>query len=182
MADRGRAVKIPPSSLFQDRSIPSILKTYVKMSKKQALGINSAANVVRLVSELSEKIPLPAGVELRDEAEMVIWGQFTRARARDDWRDFDLLIVAKAVRIEADIRKHQRTLDGDGVTYQNDRGTMCVNPMLAVVDSLQRQQLALIRSLSLNQTAQDPRTLNAMGKTQQAIGRTIDSFDDLISR
>ena len=73
-------------------------------AKKQQLGRNSAANVVRLVSEMSDQVALPAGVILRDEAEMVIWQQFTRARARDGWRDFDLLIVAKAVRLEADPR------------------------------------------------------------------------------
>jgi hypothetical protein len=53
-------------------------------------------------------------VSLRDDAEMVIWGQFTRARTREGWRDFDLLIVAKSVRLEADIRKYQGLLDRSG--------------------------------------------------------------------
>lgn len=151
-------------------------------AKKQQLGRNSSANVVRLVSELSEQVALPAGVILRNEAEMVIWQQFTRARARDGWRDFDLLIVAKAVRLEADIRKHQAALDEQGVTAVNDRGTQIVNPMLAVVDSLQRQQLALIRSLSLNQQGQDPRTLNGQGKEQSKLRHAANTFDDLIAR
>jgi hypothetical protein len=113
---------------------------------------------------------------------MVIWRQFTRARARDGWRDFDLLIVAKAVRLEADIRKHQMTLDAQGVTFVNDRGTVVMNPMLTVIDSLQRQQLALIRSLSLNQQAQDPRTLNGMGKEQSRLRSAVNNLDDLIAR
>ena len=78
------------------------------MPKKQLLGLNSVQKIVQLVGELSEKIPLPEGVVLRTEDEIVIWGQFTRARAREGWRDFDLLLVAKAVRLEADIRKHQK--------------------------------------------------------------------------
>ena len=151
-------------------------------TKSQQLGKNSAANVVRLVSELSEKIALPAGVILRDEYEMVIWEQFTHARAREGWRDFDLLIVAKAVRLESDIRKYQQTLDGEGAVVKNDRGTPIVNPYMTVIDSLQRQQLALIRSLSLNQTSQDPRTLNSQGKEQSKLRKTINSFDDLIAR
>ena len=151
-------------------------------AKKQQLGRNSAANVVRLVSELSEQVALPAGVILRNDAEMVIWKQFTHARAREGWRDFDLLIVAKAVRLEADIRKHQRTLDTQGVTAENDRGTVVINLMLTVIDSLQRQQLALIRSLSLNQTGQDPRTLNGQGKEQSKLRGAINNFDDLIAR
>lgn len=152
------------------------------MARTKSLSSDSHSHVIKLVSELSDKVALPAGVILRNDDEMVIWEQFTRARAKDGWRDFDLLIVAKAVRLEADIRKHQAALDEQGVTTVNDRGTHIVNPMLSVVDSLQRQQLALIRSLSLNQQAQDPRTLNGQGSTQTKLRKTINSFDDLIAR
>lgn len=152
------------------------------MARIKALSKDSALNVVRLVSELSEKIALPAGVILRDEAEMVIWEQFTRARTRDGWRDFDLLIVAKAVRLEADIRRYQMTLDGEGAVVTNERGTPIVNPLHTVIDSLQRQQLALIRSLSLNQTTQDPRVLNGQGKEQSKLRSAVNNFDDLIAR
>lgn len=152
------------------------------MANGQSAGLNSIEKVVQLVSELSEKTPLPDGVELRNEDEVIIWGQFTRARAHDGWRDFDLLLVAKAVRLEADIRKHQKALDRMGIIVKNDRGTPIPNPLISIIDSLQRQQLAIIRSLSLNQTAQDPRTLNAQGSAQAKISKTIDSFDDLIAR
>ena len=50
-------------------------------------------------------IPLPEGVTLRSAEEHVIWGQFACARARDDWRDMDLLLLAKVVSMEADIRR-----------------------------------------------------------------------------
>lgn len=152
------------------------------MAKNQTLGLNSASKIVQLASGLSEQIPLPQGVILRNDAEMTIWLQFTHARAREDWRDFDLVIVAKAVRLEADIRKYQIDLDSQGAVVKNDRGTPIVNPLLTVVDSLQRQQLALIRSLSLNQMAQDPRTLNGQGKEKSKITKAINSFDDLIAR
>ena len=46
-------------------------------------------------------VPLPEGITLRSDEEHVIWGQFTRARAREDWRDMDLLLLAKVVRLEA---------------------------------------------------------------------------------
>ena len=152
------------------------------MARTKALSRDSHLNVVALASTISEKIPLPDGVILRGEDEMVIWQQFTHARAREGWRDFDLLIVAKAVRLEADIRKYQMQLDRSGAVIKNDRGTPIVNPFLTVIDSLQRQQLALIRSLSLNQTAQDPRTLNGQGANQSALRRSINTFDDLINR
>ena len=152
------------------------------MARTKALSRDSHSNVVKLVSELAEAIALPAGVILRTDDEMVIWKQFTHARAREGWRDFDLLIVAKAVRLEADIRKYQQQLDGEGAVVTNERGTPIVNPFLTVIDSLQRQQLALIRSLSLNQTAQDPRTLNGQGQEQTKLRKTVNSFDDLIAK
>ena len=152
------------------------------MARTKALSRDSHLNVVALASTISDQIPLPDGVILRDESEMVIWKQFTHARASEGWRDFDLLIVAKAVRLEADIRKYQMQLDRSGAVIKNDRGTPIVNPFLTVIDSLQRQQLALIRSLSLNQTAQDPRTLNGQGANQSALRRSINTFDDLIGR
>lgn len=149
----------------------------------QKLGKQSTVNVVKLVSELTEKIPLPDGVTLRDETEMVIWGQFTRARARDGWRDFDLVILAKVVRLESDIRKHQKVLDDSEVIVTNGKGTQIVNPLFAVIDTLQRQQLALIRNMSLSQGAQDPRTLNGQGREQGKLRAAVDLRDDeLIAR
>jgi len=125
-----------------------------------------------------ESVPLPQGVELRSDEEHVIWDQFTRARAREDWRDMDLLLLAKVVRMEADIRKHQETLDRSGVLIQNKRGTLIANPLLAVIDTLQRQQMAVIRSMSLNQQASDPRTINGAAKASNDARQTINGFSD----
>ena len=55
-------------------------------------------------------VPLPEGVLLRSDEERVIWGQFTRARAREDWRDMDLLLLAKVVRMEADSDRPVKSL------------------------------------------------------------------------
>jgi len=150
--------------------------------KLQRLGANSSQNVVALMASATDKIPLPEGVIMRGEDEMVIWDQFTRARIGEDWRDFDLILVAKVVRLEADIRKYQKAVDEMGPIVKNDRGTQIVNPYITLIDSHQRQQLAIIRSLSLNQTASDPRVMNAQGAKQDKLRKTIDSFDDLIAR
>jgi len=150
--------------------------------KPQRLGKNSVANVVKLVSELSEKVALPEGVILRSDEEMVIWDQFTQARARESWRDFDLIIVAKAVRLEADIRKYQLVLDKSSPIVKNDKGTQVVNPFFSVVANLQSQQSSLMRSLSLNQTAQDPRTMNCQGQEKARLKSGLGKFDDLIAR
>ena len=121
-------------------------------------------------------IALPEGVLLRSDEERVIWAQFTRARTRADWRDMDLLLLAKVVRLEADIRQHQTALDASGVILENRRGTPIPNPLLAVIDTLERRQMAVIRSMSLNQTASDPRTLNGAANNE---GKSSDLLRDM---
>ena len=128
---------------------------------------NSATSAVAgFVGAINDRIPLPAGVELRSEAELIIWHQFTRARARSDWRDMDLILLAKIVKMEADIRAAQIELDAMGMMIENKRGTPIPNPLLSVIDTLERRQLAVIRSMSLNQTASDPRTINGSAKVE----------------
>ena len=151
------------------------------MAKLQRLGRNSAVQLVEITRQISDDVPLPSGVVLRDDAEMVIWRQFTRVRCARDWRDFDLILVAKAVRAEADIRRHQVLLDRAGPLLKTDRGTPIANPLLSIIDSLQRQQLAIIRSLSLAQTESDPRTKNASGAYQDWQRKAGEALDDLIA-
>lgn len=111
---------------------------------------------------------MPDGVALKTEDEVIIWRQFTRARAKDAWRDFDLVLLSKVVRIEADLRKYQAMLDTSGPLIKNKRETLIENPLLRVIDTLQRQQLAIIRSMSLNSTGHDPRTLNDSAKAEES--------------
>ena len=123
------------------------------MSQKKRSDKNSVTAALGGFKGAIESVPLPQGVELRSEDEMVIWGQFTRARAREDWRDMDLLLLAKVVRMEADIRQHQAAVEEQGVIIENQRGTPIPNPLLAIIDTVERRQLAFIRSMSLNQQA-----------------------------
>ena len=58
----------------------------------------------------------------------------------------DLILLAKIVRMEADIRTAQTELDDVGMMVENKRGTPIPNPLLSVIDTLERRQLAVIRS------------------------------------
>jgi len=127
---------------------------------------DSATGAVDAFANALADVALPDGVILRNDAEKTIWRQFTQARAREAWRDFDLVLLAKVVRLEADIRKYQVMLDTSGPLIKNRRETLIENPLLRVIDTLQRQQLAIIRSMSLNQQASDPRTLNDSAKAE----------------
>lgn len=137
---------------------------------------DSVAGDVEAFKNANDKVELPAGVVLRNDDEKIIWEQFTAVRPKNAWRDFDLVLLAKAVRLEADIRKIQITLDKSGPLINNQRGTLIENPLLRVVDTLQRQQLAIVRSMSLNQTDSDPRTLNAQGLKEQETRTTMGEF------
>jgi hypothetical protein len=148
------------------------------MSQKTRSDKNSVTAGVEAFSSAMQSIPLPEGIELRSDLEVVIWDQFTRARAREDWRDMDLLLLAKVVRMEADIRRHQETLDRTGVLIKNKRETMVANPLLSVIDTLERRQLAVIRSMSLNQMHADPRTINATARTAVDARNVMASFED----
>ena len=128
---------------------------------------NSATSAVAgFVGAVNDRIPFPAEFELRSEAELIIWHQFTRARARSDWRDMDLILLAKVVKMEADIRAAQIELDAMGMMVENKRGTPIPNSLLSVINVLKRRQLAVIRSMSLNQTASDPRTINGLAQVE----------------
>jgi hypothetical protein len=148
------------------------------VSQKLRSDKNSVTAAVETFSGSMSSVPLPEGIELRTDLERVIWDQFSRARAREDWRDMDLLLLAKVVRMEADIRRHQETLDRSGVLIKNKRETLVANPLLAVIDTLERRQLAVIRSMSLNQTHADPRTINATARTAVDARNVMASFED----
>jgi hypothetical protein len=105
----------------------------------------------------------PPGVELETAELRQIWDQFTRARAPADWRDLDLLLLTKAVRFEAKIRECDRLLEKTGMMIKSGSGTPIKNPVIEIADGYLRQQLAIIRTMSLGTNGQDPRTLNQNG-------------------
>jgi hypothetical protein len=80
----------------------------------------------------------------------------------------DLFLLTKIVRMEADFRAAQIELDAMDMMIENRRGTPIPNSLPAVIDVLKRRQLAVIRSMSLNQTASDPRTIHVAAKLEGA--------------
>jgi len=112
-----------------------------------------------------EATPIPEGVDLPTEEHRIFFEQIAGARAREHWRQVDLIILSKIALLEIRIRRAWAELDDTSLVIENMRGTKIPNPMTAVVDALQRQQLALVRSLSLGVRASHPYDLNASGKT-----------------
>ena len=109
------------------------------MSQKRRTDKSSTTAAVQGFAGVMSDVPLPDGIELRSDLERTIWHQFSRARAREDWRDMDLILLAKIVRMEADIRTAQTELDEVGMMVENKRGTPIPNPLLSVNDTLERR-------------------------------------------
>ena len=137
---------------------------------------DSATSQAQAFANADVDIQVPEGIEMTTPEEQTIWRQFSKTRSRDSWRAFDLVLLSKIVKLEASIRKHQIELDATGAIIENQRGTPIENPLFRVIDTLQRQQMAIIRSMSLNQTASDPRVLNETGKKEAAAKNVIKSF------
>ena len=90
----------------------------------------------------------------------------TRARSKSDWRYKEFILLSKIVKMEVGIRVTQVELAAVGMVVENKRGTQISNPLISVTDTLERRQLAVIRSMSLNQTGSDPRTINGTAKVE----------------
>ena len=123
------------------------------MSQKRRTDKSSTTAAVQGFALVSFDVPLTDGIELHTNLERQIWHQFSRARAHEDWRDMDLILLPKIVWMEAGIRTDQAELDNVSMMVENKRGTPIPNPLLSVIDTLERRQLAVIPSMSLNQTA-----------------------------
>ena len=103
-------------------------------------------------------------MQLRREAELTIWHQFSLALARSHWRDMDVILLEKTVQMDADIRAARIELDAMGMMIENKRGAPIANPFLLVIDTLERRQRLIIRLMSLNQTYFAPPTVNGTAK------------------
>jgi hypothetical protein len=86
-------------------------------------------------------------------------------------------LLAKVVRVEADIRKYQAMVDKIGPIMKNRRDTPVENPLIRVIDTYQRQQLAIIRSMSLNNQGVDARTLQSNATAEDLARETISKIN-----
>ena len=65
------------------------------MSQKRRTNKSSTTAAVQGFEGVMSDVPLSDGIELRTDLERTIWHQFSRARAREDWRNMDLILLVK---------------------------------------------------------------------------------------
>ena len=51
----------------------------------------------------------------------------------------DLILLAEIVKMEADIRATQAELDAVGMMVENKHATQILNPLISVIDTLERR-------------------------------------------
>ena len=118
--------------------------------KAQRAGNNSASHASQVFQGAGAVPPIPSGFPQDDLDFNEVWLAFTRARTADDWMPSDLLILGHVVKTEIDIRNLTKQRDEEGFVILNEKGTTQIeNPLNRVLDTLTRQQMARIRSLSL---------------------------------
>lgn len=116
------------------------------MKRKPA---NTAENAVKAaIAAAKGPIQAPAHVRLRD-ADRPFWEGIVCARARDDWSEADLVVVAQLARCQRDIEVESETLEVEGTVVTNDRGTLVCNPRVMVLEQLARREMALMRTLRM---------------------------------
>jgi hypothetical protein len=127
---------------------------------------NSTKALLRSFATAGKYPEIPDGCGLETEAEMTLWRQFVSTRCIEDWREIDLVLVSKAIKIEIEIRAHKATLEAEGTLIETERGRL-EHPLFKIVDALQKQQLAILRSMSLTKHGSDSRTLADNGKARK---------------
>ena len=68
--------------------------------------------------------------------------------------------------MDADIRAAQVELDAVGMMVENKRVTQIPNPFISVIDTLERRQLSVSRSMSLNPKSYGHRIIKSTIKAE----------------
>lgn len=130
---------------------------------RKIASLGGTAGKTMVYTNMNKSPEIPEGVTLDSEEEEILWRQYTNGRPINAWRPTDLVVVAKIVKLEADIRKAALQLATQDFIVYDPSGKQIPNPLLKVLDSLQTRQLSLIRASGLMTGVADVRTLNKIG-------------------
>ena len=105
-------------------------------------------------------------------------------RAREEWTDADLVVASQLARCQSDIEAEQLALDLEATVVLNDRGTMCVNPRVSVLQQFAQREMALMRTLRMGgRVAGDARDEAGRRKLERNVKQTRQALldDDLLA-
>lgn len=127
----------------------------------------------------------PAHVVLSSGAEPY-FRDIVRARARDEWNDFQLTVAAQMAECMAEQVEEAGHLALEGKVVMNAKGTQVANPRVSILEQLARRQMALARSLQMiGRAVGDPRAPTNKRKLENsaraARDEALEEEDDLLA-
>ena len=144
----------------------------------------SAESAVKaMIDAAKDSLDPPAHVRLRAR-DKPFWFGIIGARARDEWTDADLVVASQLARCQSDIEFEQLALDGEATVIPNDRGTMCVNPRVSVLQQFAQREMALMRTLRMGgRVAGDTRDEAGRRRLERSVKQTRQELldDDLLA-
>jgi hypothetical protein len=144
---------------------------------------SSLANTSHLVELAREKFapPLvPDFVELKASAAK-FWPLYGSARMAEEWRDYDLMMLANICNLEADIRDHEKVLASVGPVVEGAKGSPVANPLVGIIDTLRKQQLTYLRALSMVRITHDSSTDEKHKSKARQLQRAMSVGDGLLA-
>ena len=133
--------------------------------KPQRAGNNTVSHAAKVFQGANDIPMIPMGFPQDNLEYSEVWATFVTARPADDWLPSDLVILARVVKTEIDIRKLDKQRDEEGFLVLNEKGTAQIeNPLSRALDSLIRQQLAMVRSLHLTAGTSNPTEVRTAAK------------------
>lgn len=136
----------------------------------------------KALRQRNESVPVPQGIVFNGPEEKLLWNQITRARPVDEWRTVDLLLVAKIVILEIQIREQEGLLEEEGVILKSNKNWPMENPRFRVLNQMQSRQLTIVRALALNTTGDTAIKKDAKSKKTETVTDALgDSTDTVMS-
>lgn len=126
--------------------------------------LGGTAGQAMLYTDMNAAPQVPEGVTLDSEEERILWRQYTQGRPVNAWRPTDLVVCAKIVKLEVEIRKAEIQMSTESYLHHDHNGKVVPHPLLSVISMLQNRQLALIRASGLMTGVADVRTMNKIGQ------------------
>lgn len=111
-------------------------------SDSATAAINAAKNVA-----MGDPMP-PEHVQLSADATPYYFA-IVRARARDEWDDYQLMVAAQMAECMAEQKEMAGVLLLEGRVIPNERGTPVANPLSSMLERLAGRQLAYTRILQM---------------------------------
>ena len=150
---------------------------------KHTKSTSAESAVKAMIDAAKDSLNPPAHVTLRAR-DKPFWFGVIAARAREEWTDADLVVASQLARCQSDIEAERLALDLETTVVLNDRGTMCVNPRVSVLQQFAQREMALMRTLRMGgRVAGDARDEAGRRKLERNVKQTRQALrdDDLLA-